>query len=560
MPSNPSGIFLLLLLLLSNCGPLDGLYQPHRDRLRPGGLVASGRGCGGRRPGSSRGQGQDEGKEDWEEERQVASLLEEKIIRKVSMKRWLEERHKFFPTPSAVERLKVEEGEALRDKVLAQEGWLPSRQMAKFTRPQRTRWEETAKRQSAHDDMQRPDPLDDLIVEPFPGYNPAWSGVSELRGGCGEGRTGTRVVDKPQTRRKWRQFIDSLCEVEFEREGKLCQLSLSGLLLDCILASQILFLVQILVDMVVAVPALKLVTQVLFPPLLPSLSEFPHVAGMSIMIAHWGMRLAKTVLAAIFAGHLIAYSAFHGVAFFTLPTVPVLYTCVSSLWTSISIIYRMLEDPRFKDSISFNGIALRLLTCEIPGLVLFFWAACSHKDSSRLSWSDMLPTAWRQHLEAQLSDPFQQTVNSDDDAATPRREQTARQTIQAKRRLEQEMLTTRRKVDAIRRKMKKSQREERAAFELLENDLQASGGDPSEIDRMQSEIALARQMMERDYDAKKSEMEKAQMQLESLQLEMDRVRMSGVRGVLGLRTCVWQECLVCVAGGRAQGQCHVHAH
>ena len=507
---------LVLALLLFHVHALDGLHQPPdrhgcmrgvpgmgmlRDRERRGGpgmgmlrdrkrLPAR---AGARFPeGDRRGQ-EEGGREDWDEERQVASLLEQKIIRKVSMKRWLEERQKFYPTPSAVERLKVEEGEGLRDKILAREGWLPSSGMAKYARPQRTRWEETAKRESAREDMPSQFgswPLEDFGSQPFPGGSQTW-GVSELRGGGGQ--SGALVSDKPRKKPKWRQLIDSIWELEFEKDGKLCSFSFSGLLLDCILASQILFITQIFVDMVVATPALRLVTQVLFPPLLPSLSEFPNIAGMSIMVAHWGMRLAKSALAAICAGHAVAHLAFHGVAF-ARPGLPVLYTCLSSLWTSVSIIYRILEDPRFKASISFNGIALRLLTCEIPGLMLFFWAACSHKDSSSLTWSDawsdVIPTAWRKHLQAQLSGPFQQATERSREQS---RAASKERVLETQRQLEQEMLEAQSKVDAIRRNLKRTQREEEEALQQLEQDLRAACSDQSEIDEVQREMASMRQ-------------------------------------------------------------------
>ena len=61
-------------------------------------------------------------------------------------------------------------------------------------------------------------------------------------------------------------------------------------------------------------PVLKLVTKVLLSPMLPMLSEYPQIAGLSIMIALWGMRLSKTALASIVAGHAVAFFAHHGVA------------------------------------------------------------------------------------------------------------------------------------------------------------------------------------------------------------------------------------------------------
>jgi len=282
---------MLLLLLLLLLRPLDGLHHPpphargHQPARRGGGRWgAAGQGGGGA------------GREDWAEERQVARVLEEKIIRKVSMKRWLEERHRFYPTLSAVERLKVEEGEEMRDRVFALEGWRPSRKMAQFQRPQRTRWEQTAK-ESCRDSTPESRavsaswPMVDLTSEPLPGAS-RLRGMSQLRGGGGGSGAG---VAQEHRERWWRKMIDSVWQVEFEKDGKVMSLSLSGLFFDCFLADQLLFLVQMSVDMVVAVPVLKLVTKILFPPLLPSLSEYPQVAGLSIMIAHWGMRLSKTV-------------------------------------------------------------------------------------------------------------------------------------------------------------------------------------------------------------------------------------------------------------------------
>ena len=43
--------------------------------------------------------------------------------------------------PRRLERLKVEEGEEMRDKICV-EGWRLSQKMALFARPQRTRWEQ----------------------------------------------------------------------------------------------------------------------------------------------------------------------------------------------------------------------------------------------------------------------------------------------------------------------------------------------------------------------------------------------------------------------------------
>jgi len=132
----------------------------------------------------------------------------------------------------------------------------------------------------------------DRDSEPHPGSGSLW-GLSELRGGGGG-----RGAGVAQEHREWwlRKKVDALVQVNFEKDGKVQTLSLSGLVLDCFLAAQLFFLVRVLVDTVVALPMLKFVTKVLFPPLLPSLSEYPEVLGLSIMLAHWGMRLSKTAL------------------------------------------------------------------------------------------------------------------------------------------------------------------------------------------------------------------------------------------------------------------------
>jgi len=271
-PGSKVGLFLGLLLLAH---PLDGLHQPHHRGRGDGPAAWRGGGSRGGGRGSARSDVPAEGvKEDWAEERQVANLLEQKIIRKVSMKRWLEERHKFFPTPSSVERLKVDEGEELREKVLAQEGWQPSKKMSDFLRPQRTRWEETARKASAMDMASSGGysscPSIDLDREAVPGSSHLWS-LGELRGGGG---------NPAHVQRWWREMIDGIWEVELPSEGPDTahfRFSLSGLAFDCVLASYVYLLAQFLVDLTVAVPAVKLVTSVLFPQLLPSLNEFPQV-------------------------------------------------------------------------------------------------------------------------------------------------------------------------------------------------------------------------------------------------------------------------------------------
>ncbi len=64
------------------------------------------------------------------------------------------------------------------------------------------------------------------------------------------------------------------------------------------------------------------------------------------------------------AGHLVAWSAFLGVAF-TRPLLPVLYTCMHELY--ISILAVDSADHLLKQKLSGTSLVLRLMTCEIPG-------------------------------------------------------------------------------------------------------------------------------------------------------------------------------------------------
>ena len=385
---------------------LDALHQPRgrgrgdkpRAVLRLGG--------GGR---GDRGRGEDAGShskaEDWDEEKRIAALLGDKIIRKLSMKRWLEERHKFFPTPSAVERLRVEEGEEMRDRILAQEGWAPSKKLAQFYRPKRTRWEEHAKQAATLEDRNSHLPCIDLNRQPIPGGSRLW-GVPELRGG-GEGVGRTKDGWPGDWWRHWRRRrVDDLWRLEVTLAGQRFAVSVGGTVLDCILASNLLFFVHVIVDMTIAMLAARLLTGLLFPVLLPSLRDFPRVAGLSLVVAHWGMRLAKTAMSAFIGGYIVSSAASHRLAFQP-PLLPVLYASAVSLHSSVQLLSRLAQDPRFRGVISLPGMALRLLTCEIPGLMLFASAAFSGKhaaagaaEAQKSGWLTGCLSMWSQQLRA----------------------------------------------------------------------------------------------------------------------------------------------------------------
>ena len=188
----------------------------------------------------------------------------------------------------------------MRERILLQEGWLPSKKMARFARPQRTRWEETAKKEAEKSAAEHQSlhsvssgPLVDLDCLPIPGGSRLW-GVGELRGG------GDTSAPAEGT---WQWWIDELGL----SDGQKKLLSLPGFLLDIFLADKLLYICHFAVDLLVGLPVLKFLTTFIFPPLLPTLREYPQVAGVSMMVAHWGLRLSKTVLASIFAGHCVAY-------------------------------------------------------------------------------------------------------------------------------------------------------------------------------------------------------------------------------------------------------------
>ncbi len=78
--------------------------------------------------------------EDWDEERQLALALQIKVIRKMSMRKWIKERHALWPSRPVVQRLKVEEWEEGRLNVMRSQGWSPPKEASSFQHAHRTNW------------------------------------------------------------------------------------------------------------------------------------------------------------------------------------------------------------------------------------------------------------------------------------------------------------------------------------------------------------------------------------------------------------------------------------
>jgi hypothetical protein len=78
--------------------------------------------------------------EDWDEERQLALALQLKVIQKMSMKKWIKERHVLWPSRTTIQRLKVEEWEESRMNELRSQGWVPPKENGSFETVPRTQW------------------------------------------------------------------------------------------------------------------------------------------------------------------------------------------------------------------------------------------------------------------------------------------------------------------------------------------------------------------------------------------------------------------------------------
>ena len=78
------------------------------------------------------------------QERQLADSLGARFVQKLSMKRWIEERHAFWPSRTATERQMVEAAEDARALRLTLDGWPADPALTKFARANRTSWEQAA--------------------------------------------------------------------------------------------------------------------------------------------------------------------------------------------------------------------------------------------------------------------------------------------------------------------------------------------------------------------------------------------------------------------------------
>ncbi|KAJ1479840.1 hypothetical protein T484DRAFT_2022903, partial [Baffinella frigidus] len=547
-----------------------GMYEPGhggRGGFRPG-YVDRGRGGFGRDGGDQRGSAMVQ-REDWEEERKISNALAETVVKKVSMKRWIEERHGLWPSRTSIERQMVEANEDARMLKLEHNGWPGAESLAKFRRANRTCWEETALKQKVekskslvprhileywplveegrngpvHVDL-RPGSMSrgGALELPGPGGILREAGAMEMRGGRegdwsredgesrGRGREGDseesdesrssegsrsddserseyetesrecerdsgleseserdsesrsasesrsdsasrydsesreterdlamrrqaerddaerdedmrcmaemgepwpivagqsqrdddmrRLADRgkalrqaratlretqtlgaaakpraapapagggvaPRSKAKeeyrymvrpWRKLIDRLFGVCFQSpDDRWWRFSLSGLVVDSVLASQLLNLAQILIDVAVAIPVLKLFSNYAIPVVMPWLSDFPHLAHLSVQVAHWGIRLAKSALAAALAAGMVSFLHHRGVAFQN-PLLAVMYACISNLFGTWRFLQRLSQDEKYKDLVSIWGLALRVVSCEVPSLMIFIYA------------------------------------------------------------------------------------------------------------------------------------------------------------------------------------------
>eukprot|EP00288_Rhodomonas_lens_P014395 CAMPEP_0177696632 /NCGR_PEP_ID=MMETSP0484_2-20121128/4083_1 /TAXON_ID=354590 /ORGANISM="Rhodomonas lens, Strain RHODO" /LENGTH=412 /DNA_ID=CAMNT_0019207615 /DNA_START=46 /DNA_END=1280 /DNA_ORIENTATION=- len=149
-------------------------------------------------------------------------------------------------------------------------------------------------------------------------------------------------------------------------------LTLTGVILDCLIASQLLVAVQLLVDLCLAIPVLRFFTTFALPMLRPVFDDFPLLGEASVVLSHWGIRLSKSLLASMAAGFLLCLIASTKLCFHH-PALPLTYAACTNLYSTWNFLERIAQDEDFKGRLSFATIAFRVLTCEVPGLLLFVW-------------------------------------------------------------------------------------------------------------------------------------------------------------------------------------------
>ena len=89
-----------------------------------------------------------EGENNWDEERMLQLKLEQQVVRKLSMRRWIQERHKFWPSRPATEKLKVEEMEMRREIIYKKEGWPLPYETSLYEKGKKTKWEQLANKKT----------------------------------------------------------------------------------------------------------------------------------------------------------------------------------------------------------------------------------------------------------------------------------------------------------------------------------------------------------------------------------------------------------------------------
>jgi hypothetical protein len=130
--------FFLVVCWINQCEPIVHIdahnsakhWRPGQQAWREGSSFHHRRDGGdSRRPG-----------EDWAEEKRIASNLIEKVVRKVSMKRWIRERHAYWPSRPMTERLKVEEWHEQKLADAGEQGWQPPSIAAPYSTMRREKW------------------------------------------------------------------------------------------------------------------------------------------------------------------------------------------------------------------------------------------------------------------------------------------------------------------------------------------------------------------------------------------------------------------------------------
>ena len=99
---------------------------------------------------------------------------------------------------------------------------------------------------------------------------------------------------------------------------------------------------------------------------MPLLADFPTLAHASVLVAHWGIRLAKSIVAASLAAAALSLLHHRGAAFHN-PLFPVLYACASNLLATWAFLCRLSDDEKYKALVSLWSLALRVLSCEVRG-------------------------------------------------------------------------------------------------------------------------------------------------------------------------------------------------